>query len=99
MSVVLLAIQDRPSSAHLAAIWNVSAIFAVSDNVRSDAVFVVKALQSRGIDVWMISGDNATTARAVAGKVGILESNVIAGVLPDQKSAQIERLQWMASNE
>ncbi len=75
------------------AIWKLSAIFAVSDPLRPEAAYVISALKSRGVDVWMISGDNPATAQAVGRMVGIPESNVIAGVLPDQKAEKVEWLQ------
>lgn len=70
-----------------------SAVFAVSDQIRPESASVVQALQSRGIEVWMLSGDNLTTARAIGRMVGISEGNVIAGVLPDQKGEKIRHLQ------
>jgi len=42
-------------------------------------------LHHQGIGTWMISGDNPTTAKAVARAVGIPDGNVIAGVLPHEK--------------
>ncbi|KAF2096665.1 heavy metal translocatin [Rhizodiscina lignyota] len=73
--------------------WTLSAIFAVADALRPEAAPTIRALQSRGISVWMLSGDNPTTARAVAAQVGIQSDNVIAGVLPDQKAEKIQYLQ------
>lgn len=73
--------------------WNLSAILAASDPLRPEAPAVIEALQQRGIDVWMISGDNLTTAGAVGEMVGIAKENIIAGVLPDQKAEKIKYLQ------
>ena len=73
--------------------WRLMAIFAVSDALRVEAAAVVRAIQQRGIHVWMISGDNPTTASAVARMVGIQPENVIAGVLPEQKAEKIKYLQ------
>jgi len=73
--------------------WNLSAILAASDPLRPEAPAVIEALQQRGIDVWMISGDNPTTAGAVGEMVGIAKENIIAGVLPDQKAEKIKYLQ------
>merc|ERR1712072_621125 len=69
------------------------AIAATADPLRPESFKVVSALRKRGIEVWMLSGDNEKTARAVASKVGIETSNVIAGVLPDQKANKIQYLQ------
>jgi P-type Cu+ transporter len=63
----------------------VCAAFAAADPIRPEATPVVAHLRSQGIAVWMISGDNPTTAKAVAQAVGISEEFVIAGVLPHEK--------------
>jgi P-type E1-E2 ATPase len=68
-------------------------MFAIADPLRPEAKSTVKALQSRGIAVWMLSGDNPTTAQAVGEMVGIPAENVIAGVMPDQKAEKIQYLQ------
>lgn len=73
--------------------WNLSANFAVADPLRPEACDVIRALRGRGIGVWMISGDNPTTAYAVGDMVGIPRTNIIAGVLPDQKAEKIKYLQ------
>ncbi|KAK1851235.1 copper resistance-associated p-type atpase [Colletotrichum chrysophilum] len=73
--------------------WNPLAIFAVSDAIRPEVKPVLDALREQGIDVWMLSGDNAKTARAVGAMVGIPEDRIIAGVLPEQKAEKIEYLQ------
>ncbi|KAI0347212.1 heavy metal translocatin [Trametopsis cervina] len=96
-SVVLLALSknvspkdDAPELVH--GNFVICALFSVSDPLRSEARGVVSALQHRGIRTWMISGDNAVTAKAVARKVGIPETNVIAGVLPHEKA---EKIRWL----
>lgn len=73
--------------------FKLSAAFAISDALRPEAKAVVQSLQNRGISVWLLSGDNATTARAVGAQVGIPPSNIIAGVLPEQKAEKIKYLQ------
>ncbi|MCF1428790.1 MAG: heavy metal translocating P-type ATPase [Shewanella sp.] len=65
-------------------------VIAISDPVKDDALQAVAALQNKGIRVVMLTGDNKTTARAVAALVGIDE--VIANVLPDEKQAQVLKL-------
>lgn len=82
-SVALLAVRQDDISG--ACVFKIFASFAIADPLRSNAKAVVSHLQSRKLATWMISGDNATTARAVAKQVGIPESNVIAGVLPPEK--------------
>ncbi|KIO11799.1 hypothetical protein M404DRAFT_7161 [Pisolithus tinctorius Marx 270] len=87
-SVALLAVKDVASGA-----VEVVAIFAITDPLRPEAGHVVQKLQKNGIGTWMVSGDNETTAKAVASMVGIPLSNVIAGVLPHEKAQKIEWLQ------
>ncbi|MDB5084838.1 MAG: heavy metal translocating P-type ATPase, partial [Bacilli bacterium] len=65
-------------------------VIAIADTIKADAVKTIKQLQSMGIEVWMITGDNELTAQAVAKQVGI--TNVIAGVLPADKAAKVEEL-------
>ncbi|KAH6894293.1 E1-E2 ATPase-domain-containing protein [Thelonectria olida] len=73
--------------------WTFAAALSISDPIRSEASAVIKALAARGTQVWMLSGDNVTTARAVAQRVGIPVDNVLAEVLPSEKAAQISSLQ------
>lgn len=86
-SVILLA-SRAPQKA-----WELNAIFAASDPLRPEAREVVASLQASGIDVWMLSGDNPSTANAVGKQVGIAPENIIAGVLPAEKAAKIKYLQ------
>lgn len=88
-SIALVALCS-PSTQNL---WQLAGLFAISDPLRPEAVSVIRALKKRGIDVWMLSGDNPTTANAVGAQVGIAATNIIAGVLPDQKAEQIQYLQ------
>jgi Cu+-exporting ATPase len=65
-------------------------IFAIADPVKETTPAALAALRREGIAVVMLTGDNRTTALAVARALGIDE--VEAEVLPDQKSAVVERL-------
>jgi Cu+-exporting ATPase len=69
-----------------------SGIIAVRDELKEDARTVVEALSQRGIDVWMITGDNQRTARAIAHEVGIAPERVRAGVAPGDKADAIDEL-------
>ena len=71
----------------------VVAVLGLSDSVKPEARGVVAALQAMGVDTWMITGDNVATARAVATKVGIPRSHVMAQVLPASKSRKVQELQ------
>lgn len=69
----------------------VHAMWAVADELRPEAKDVVQRLQSQGIDVWMITGDNRRTAEYIANKAGI--THVMAEVLPQDKAAKVAELQ------
>ncbi|MCL4729888.1 MAG: copper-translocating P-type ATPase [Planctomycetes bacterium] len=66
-------------------------IVGVADPVKASTPAAIQALHQAGLHIVMLTGDNATTARAVASGLGIDE--VVAGVLPDQKAARIKQLQ------
>ena len=66
-------------------------IIAVADTIKDDSAEAVRELIGMGIDVYMITGDNERTARAIAEKAGI--EHVVAGVLPDGKEEVIRELQ------
>jgi Cu+-exporting ATPase len=63
---------------------------AIADPIKPTTAAALKALADEGVRVVMLTGDNRTTAEAVARKLGITE--IEAEVLPDQKSAVIEKL-------
>jgi Cu+-exporting ATPase len=94
-SVALAAIRtSHPKAADAtASTWQLAAIFAISDPIRPEAPGIIKAIQKRGTDVWMLSGDNQITANAIGTQVGIPSTNIIAGVLPSQKAQRIQYLQ------
>lgn len=66
-------------------------LFAIADPVKASTPDALKALAAEGIKVIMLTGDNRTTANAVARSLGI--ADVEAEVLPDQKSAVVAKLQ------
>jgi Cu+-exporting ATPase len=67
-----------------------SAVIGVADTIKETTLEAVTQLKAQGLHLVMLTGDNETTARAVAEKLGIEE--VYAGVLPEQKSEIIKRL-------
>jgi heavy metal translocating P-type ATPase len=69
----------------------VAGILAIADPIKATTAEALAALRKEGISVVMLTGDNRTTAQAVARKLGI--DAVEAEVLPDQKSAVVLRLQ------
>jgi Cu+-exporting ATPase len=66
-------------------------VVAVADRVREGSREAIAALKGRGIDVVMVTGDQAATAAAIARNVGI--DHVVAGVLPEGKRDAIRRRQ------
>ncbi len=67
------------------------AVLAIADTLKKGSVDAVAALKHLGLDVVMLTGDNETTARAIARQAGV--DRVLADVRPDEKAAQIRRLQ------
>jgi Cu+-exporting ATPase len=66
-------------------------IISVADPVKKTTPDAIKSLHNENLKIVMLTGDNETTAKAVARKLGIDE--VISGVLPDQKVEKIKELQ------
>jgi Cu+-exporting ATPase len=89
------AVQQLESAGHTVMLLGqgdaVQGLLAVADTVRPEARQAVALLQRRRIQVVMLSGDNRTTAEAIAAQVGITE--VIAEVRPADKAATIRALQ------
>lgn len=75
----------------LAVDGKVAALLAIRDPLREDSVSALQRLHRAGYRLVMLTGDNPTTAKAIAKEAGIDE--VIAGVLPDGKADAIARLQ------
>lgn len=65
-------------------------VFVIEDPVKPTAAATVEALQSRGIEVWMLTGDNAPVAAKIAAEIGI--KNVMANVVPVEKANFILKL-------
>lgn len=68
-------------------------IFATSDTIRPEAVEIISNLNKRQVEVFMCTGDNQTTAHAVADMLGIPRSNVMANVLPAEKASFVRQVQ------
>lgn len=73
--------------------FHLVAMLGCRDEVRAEAKLVIQYLQNKGIDCWMITGDNKLTADAIGTEVGISSEKVISQVLPDEKQAKILELQ------
>jgi Cu2+-exporting ATPase len=70
---------------------NVLAIIAIADKIKATSAAAISALQKKGIEVYMLTGDNEQTAKAVAAQVGI--SRYQAEVLPSDKADFVKKLQ------
>jgi Cu+-exporting ATPase len=79
-SPMLVAVDGRPA-----------AVVGVADTIKDGSAAAVAALQARGIEVVMMTGDNRVTAAAIARQVGI--GRVLAEVMPEHKAAEVRRLQ------
>jgi Cu+-exporting ATPase len=77
---MFVALGDRPVG-----------LIAVADTLRAESRAAIDQLKALGLDVWMLTGDNAATAAAIAEEAGI--EHVLAEVLPDQKAEKIKALQ------
>jgi P-type Cu+ transporter len=79
-TVTILAVDDQ-----------LAALIGLADTVKDSAARTVTALKQRGLDVIMLTGDNQTTAKAIAESIGI--SSVFANVRPDQKEETVRKFQ------
>jgi len=83
--------EDGSTVINIAVDGRLAGLLAIADPVKPSTPDALKALAAEGIKVIMLTGDNQTTAIAVARKLGI--SDVEAEVLPDQKIAVVTKLQ------
>ena len=86
---------DGATAIFLAVDGKIAAVIAIADPVKPTTSEALKLLAQDGVRVVMLTGDNRTTAQAVARRLGI--ENVEAEVLPEQKSAVVERLRQQGS--
>ncbi len=70
---------------------NVLALIAIADKIKATSKAAIESLQQKGIDVYMLTGDNEQTARAVANQVGL--KHYQAEMLPSDKADFVKQLQ------
>jgi len=68
-------------------------ILGIADVLKPEAMVTVQALQGMDVDVWMVTGDNKTTAEAIGDELGIPTKRIIAGAFPGDKVKHVEALQ------
>ncbi|MDX2307108.1 MAG: heavy metal translocating P-type ATPase [Hyphomicrobium sp.] len=82
--------QDGATVIFVALDGRLGGVIAIADPIKETALEAVSALRAEGVRVIMLTGDNATTARTIAAKLGIM--NVEADVLPEDKARIVARL-------
>jgi Cu+-exporting ATPase len=82
--------RDGATAIYAAIDGRAAGIIAIADPIKPSAQGALRALRACGLRIVMLTGDNLTTARAVAKRLGIDE--VEAGVLPERKSEVVQRL-------
>ncbi|WP_409334466.1 heavy metal translocating P-type ATPase [Bradyrhizobium jicamae] len=81
---------DGATAIYVAVDGRIAGVIAIADPVKASAAKALQALRAEGLRIVMLTGDNQTTAQAVARTLGIDE--VEAGVLPERKSEVVRRL-------
>jgi Cu+-exporting ATPase len=82
--------KDGATAIYMAVNGKLAGVFAIADPIKETTPGALKALRDDGVRIVMLTGDNRTTALAVAKRLGIDE--VEAEILPDRKSAVVARL-------
>lgn len=68
-------------------------VLGIADTIKSEAIGTVASLKAMGMDVWMVTGDNKTTASAIGEELGIPVDRIVAGALPAEKVRKVVELQ------
>jgi Cu+-exporting ATPase len=87
--------QEGKTPVYMAIDGSLAGLMAIADVVRPTSVEAIKALQSMGLEIVMLTGDNQKTAMTIAAQAGI--THVVAEVLPQDKADKIKSLQGMGN--
>ncbi|MEK7190354.1 MAG: heavy metal translocating P-type ATPase [Patescibacteria group bacterium] len=88
----IINLENQGKTVIISAVNNeIIGLIAVADVLKKESIEAIRALKENNIDVWMLTGDNDRTARAIALQAGI--ENVLSEVLPDKKSEKVRELQ------
>jgi Cu+-exporting ATPase len=93
---ILRAIHDAQSHSYATSVlaWDgvAIAVFAAGDVIKSDAAPTINELHNRGVDVWLLTGDNQEAASKVGALVGIPQTRIISSAKPEDKLAKVTAL-------
>jgi len=88
------ALEEHGKTVMLVAVdGRVAGLVAVADTLKANSAEAVARLESIGVEVYMITGDNRRTAEAIAVQAGIAPDRVLADVLPEHKAEEVTKLQ------
>lgn len=90
----MLSMENKGKTSVIVAInYVVTAVLGIYDEAKQDGAVALAALRAMKIKVWMLTGDNRTTAEAIGFELGIPKEQIVAEVLPGEKAAKIVELQ------
>jgi len=87
------SLEEQGKTVMILADKKIIGLIAVADTIKVNAPDAVNNLTAMGVEVYMITGDNERTAKAIAKQAGISPSNVFAEVLPENKAEYVKKLQ------
>jgi len=91
----ICAVEDEGKTVMLVGVngAKLAGMIAVADTLKPNSAEAVAALGKMNVETFMITGDNFRTARAIASEAGLDEAHVLADVLPENKAAEVSKLQ------
>lgn len=81
------------TSVYVAVAGSLEGLIELSDPPREESLATVKALQSAGLECWMVTGDRLASAKSIARMVGVPSHNIVAEALPSTKIKHVKNLQ------